>query len=248
MGNNPVNGIDPDGGFFGEIKAAWSWVKSGFQGWIGKNSLGEWQHARSTGKFIDDPDALPGSIRMEEMEIKNFGLGGLGRLEYNTAEFSMESKIDFGLQDVSDKGVKGHSIKLVTTKLVSSKVSFYNNGGFNPKYENDYFLKDGKVKGNLASISVEAGRFDIKSNIEYELSNWQYTGYINVPYIPTNAKFNGIAGLGAPYIEAKIKSKMNQKTLHIGLQEDFGKSITYNGLGFGGKVNLILQGTYTWKY
>lgn len=41
---------------------------------------------------------------------------------------------------------------------------------------------------------------------------------------------------------------MNQKTLHIGLQEYFGKSITYYGLGFGGKVNLMLQGIYTRKY
>jgi hypothetical protein len=41
---------------------------------------------------------------------------------------------------------------------------------------------------------------------------------------------------------------LKQKPLRIGLQEDFGKSITYYGLGFGGKVNLMLQGTYTWKY
>jgi hypothetical protein len=40
MGNNPVNGIDPDGGFDTWFGAFLSWVGSGFQGSIGKNDHG----------------------------------------------------------------------------------------------------------------------------------------------------------------------------------------------------------------
>ena len=41
---------------------------------------------------------------------------------------------------------------------------------------------------------------------------------------------------------------MNQKTLHIGLQEVFGKSLVYYGIGFGVKIDARLESIYTWKY
>ncbi|WP_442845083.1 RHS repeat domain-containing protein [Leeuwenhoekiella sp. H156] len=251
MGNNPINGVDPDGGLFGWIRASWHkmWnggevYKNDFDQWVWNSGVGEMEGSMNTGYNIDIGTS------------RNFGYAFLGKIEHNVTELSITPKIDFGVQVRRDGGAKGFSSSLIKFDIISAKFNFLNDDrslGFNS--EIDYFLKNNKIKGKAFSASIENGSFDQKWGLKYEAEFIPY-GIVfgpraSTPVLLLPKSLNVIPefGGGTPYTELKISNNVrdNSITIHGGLQEDWGHTYNYGLLGIGGKIDVRFQGSITWK-
>ena len=93
MGNDPVNGIDPDGGYKTKWGRFWGWANSGFQGkfWNNPNA--------------DDPNKRYGVIQeMEGVAGWNVWFDHDGWVRANLDEWSHQI-IDAGLVDINSKNL-----------------------------------------------------------------------------------------------------------------------------------------------
>ena len=156
---------------------------------------------------------------------------------------SSQTKLDFGVVNyVDDKGINGKSFKALTVDLLSFKTN-YNSETAKTVNSNDYFGKNGHVKGTIASVNVEKGGIDLKAGVTYDRNN------INGTY--TTANYGGV---GAPEKEVKvIHLSMHGINFKIGIQEDFGRSANLVGgnnpfLSFGAKIDIRVQKTVQWKF
>jgi hypothetical protein len=252
MGNNPINGVDPDGGLFGRIRA---WAHKLFNGGeIFKNDYDQWVWSSGAGK---DSGNMTDGFQLDIGEFKNFGYGGLGKVNAEITGFSLYSNVDIGIQKVKDGGTSGITFKGITANLFTTKINYQKENGFwNYSDSFDYIGKNGTVKGRLGSFSMEKG-FDIKGGAKYEASNWVRTGVAFSPkastiglLVPTDVKISNYeVGVGSPFTEAKVKYNVSKKTIsnHGGFQEDWGTSYNYGILGLGGKFGFRLQGSFEWK-
>ncbi len=235
MGNNPTNDVDPDGGLFGRIRA---WIyKQLHGGSIMKNEFDKWVWTSDTTLSGNNTDGYISS----DLEIKSFGYGWLGKFEAQSAEYTINSKVDFGFVYSRDKGRTGIDIKGPTVRLL--EMSFgYKNG----KYNQDMYYprKDRKFKGVIYSAKLEAPVFDYKQGRTWEtVSHPLY----KVPY---GIKTKDYFGVGRPYIEAKI-TDISKKGLsvHLGFQEDWGHSYGLRKIfGISGKVDFKAQSKINWKW
>ncbi|NAS32835.1 hypothetical protein GTQ40_17790 [Flavobacteriaceae bacterium R38] len=242
MGNNPINGIDPDGGLFGRLRAKRYARKHG--GSIYKSKKGKWNVVNV--EFSEEDGFV--------VTTKNFGYGGLGKFTWKTTTAEIEGKVDAGIQFVRDKGAKGVSAKLLTADFLTFKTNFVDpNGDLGIKNSFDYFLKDGKVKGSTLAVKAETSKLDLKAGIKYEADDWEILRMPSVvaPFtaVPKNFSAKAEYGVGKPFFEKKIvlSSNRDKIQIHFGLQEEWSKSYG-RYLAIAGKAGFRLQGVIDWEF
>lgn len=233
MGNNPINGVDPDGGLFGRIRA---WFYKQFNGGeIFKNDEGQWVWSRSFSQADFEGDDV---VNLDGFDYKNFGYGGLGKINVTTTGKGY-SKLDFGLV-YANQGITGVDLKGPTVRLMDSEFGFDTGKGFvNDIY---YVGKDGVLKGSLYSVQLESMKLDAKYS-----KTWEATLY---PNGVIEGKTESSGGFGKPYLEAKVTelSKKGMK-VHLGFQEDWGRSAGFfKVIGLSGKVGFRVQSKFEWEW
>ena len=244
MGNDPINGIDPDGGLFGRIRAlAYQFLHGGE---IYQNDNGKWYW--TSGTYQEDAD---GFTEVDLINDKDFGYGGLGKLTFEPHTANILSNLDVGLQHVNDAGVSGQAVKLLTANILTTDINLMTGTA-----SLDYFGKNGEVKGKLLSISQESGYIDIKGGYDYVAKDWITYGGVygrstaSTPVIiaPLRSSAKGKIGLGSPFLEAKIETntKDNSIKIHFGLQEEWSKSYG-RYLAISASAGFNFQGVINWK-
>lgn len=247
MGNNPINGIDPDGGLFGRIRA---WTYKLFNGGsIFKNDYDQWVWSSGVGEMTGDMNS---GFNIDIGSSRNFGYGGLGKISYEMTSLNVKTNLDVGFQNVNDKGISGYSLKALTFDIASSNLDFMNRTS-----SFDYIGKNGEVKGRLMSMSSESTAFDAKAGFKYTAKDFIRTGLIygkasaatigNI--MPTNISLEGKAAVGRPFLEGKMEvdSKKSNIKIHLGFQEEWSKSYGLPFFGIGGKVGFNSQVILDWK-
>jgi RHS repeat-associated protein len=234
MGNNPINGIDPDGALFGRIRA---WTYKLFNGGsITKNDFDKWVWSSDTQLSGNMTDGLASS----EMQMKNFGYGGFGKLTATSSEYSLNGNIDFGFVNAGlDIGPVSGSLKAATTDLISFNYGAKDDYITNTSQSTDSFHYVGKnniTKGTIFKVIGETGAW---GDYGYEKT---FKGTIGGR--PNETITNSNAILGWTIIRANVY-RATKKGVHfsIGLHEDIGGGFMFQG-SFEAKINR----TYSWKF
>ncbi len=242
MGNDPINGIDPDGGLFGRIRA-W-FYKQRHGGEIWKGSDDKWHWRNSTSEYGSSTTDFNGENSLGSLTIstKNFGYGGLGKIRATNTAFEYSGSLDFGAGRARDHFVKGWSVTGPTVRLLEFKNTIdYVNGQYRTGSKTYYMGEGGVLKGNLISGKIESLKGDIKAG-----STWQLRSGTWGQVIP---KIDGNAGIGAPFVESKIdKISKSGLSVHLGFQEDIKESLDAYGLGIIGKLNFRTQVDIDWRW
>lgn len=248
MGNNPINGTDPDGGLFGRIRAWLYKLRNG--GEIFKNDFDQWMWASGAERMGGNMDD---GYTINIGEARNFGYGGLGKLvEFDVQDFDVTAKSSFGLVNYSrDIGPVGAKFKVLTMDLFSYNAGFTRTGPNEwDTYANlDYAGKDGNFSGHLAAIDIETGAFDFKGKYGWQLND----GEFNI-----SAEDNLIVGVGAPMVELRgAHMSKHGFSFRGGLFEDFGGSFSLIPgsdpkdnpfLAIAGKLAIRTQLSFRWEW
>jgi len=232
MGNDPINGIDPDGGLFGRIRA---WIYKQFNGGsIMKNDFDKWiwtpdTDITSTGNITD-------GYTINGIELgKSFGYGGLGKLKISNFDIGANVKLEAGIVYKNDKGTTGLTAKLATITLFDTPINYNTDKGFTFPKNGYYIGKNGQFKGSGPSLSVESKKIDYKAGITWDNQS--------------NDTFKTYSGVGKPYLEFKHKIDSKGMSVHLGFQEDWGKSFGFfRVIGLSGKLNAKAQTNLIWEF
>lgn len=92
MGNNPINGVDPDGGLFGWVRAKWQQLWNG--GDVYKNDYDQWVWSSEAGETLGN---MNDGFNLDIGVSRNFGYGGLGKLSVTSEKAVVYGNIDFGI-------------------------------------------------------------------------------------------------------------------------------------------------------
>ena len=225
MGNNPINGIDPDGRFskFG------AWWRSGFipNSNYFEVSPGEW--AVGWDEWRSDPNV---GVYLFRIAIIENGPGITGNYKFNlTTEADISYKV--GFNNTNDLGLVGLSIDGGSLEVLKGSVDPQRYSTFPVDYWEDdaswqqgaqRILKIESPNNFTQGIRIETPWFDFKTKINYD---------------PTTLNFKNFEiGGGAPWLEAKIKfDHKGFHSLRAGTQEDIGGSINGHSMTasyFGG--------------
>ncbi len=217
MGNNPMNGVDPDGGLFGKFR---SWLKQTFSGgrrW--EDSDGDWHWQKGVGGKKGH------GLVFDEVIVKheNYGKAGPAGIKVNVNHFQVDGSLDAGFVYKRDRGFKGVTAKGPSVNLFKVELGF--NGSGEMTHNNlDYIGKDGKLKGSIVAANFETGNFDVKGKLAWE-GGVRPVGPVFVGYINVDTA-NSYIALGRPLTEVKMKDLGNKvkRSLHFGFQEEFGSS------------------------
>lgn len=232
MGNNPISGIDPDGGLFGHLRA---WVYKQFNGGeIHKDSMDKWIWSGTSGEQKDN--------QLAELKIKNFGYEGLGKIQFNSVEYGLNGNVDIGMLNHGvDAGLVGLKFKAATNLLefnigrsADTKKDIHWNNFFNY-----YGKKDIPTKVTVG-VDLEAGPYGdygyaVKSEIPYGMNGMQgarlaknttdgYVGWTVVRAHATKMDSNGI-------------------DFNINFEENVGAAFF-----LGGEIGVKVQGGFNWQF
>ncbi len=224
MGNNPINGVDPDGGLFGKWRAR-RWADN-HDGDVFQDAEGRWWGKAG---FTDQAGTWE----------KNFGHNGFG-ISANQFEFSVNSNVNFvvnmGLLGYKDYGVNGVKVDIASVEMLKwgAKSGFNTTTG--KKYSSsgieNYIFKDGNIIVK-SGVAVESIVGDIK------FGNKAIINYNNGFTVKNDIR----AAVGRPWIEGKYtRSHSGIHEFRFGVQEDFGGSY--------GPIGAVLSGFagFTIKY
>jgi len=235
MGNNPINGVDPDGGLFGWIRAKAHQLING--GEVYKNDYDKWVWS-SGGKGMSG--SMNDGYNIDIGESRSFGYGFLGKLELKSSEWSINGGVDFGFVNFSvDGGLAGFSVKGATTDLFK-----FNIGGkydnklqkYSPTHNIHYVGKNGMTQGTLYGASIETGIFG-----DYGFSK-KHKGKIggkSAIELPTTAT------VGWTIFRFTDIHKISRKgaDFSFSVHENFGAAF-----GFGTKSAIEGKSSYRWKF
>ncbi|MBL3655897.1 RHS repeat domain-containing protein [Fulvivirga sediminis] len=233
MGNNAINGIDPDGAY-SKFGAWWrslfhpgskvvpigdeygvmfsSWVPDGNGGYLQRmNTFYE-------GNIVFDFDP-------EHFKGQGFEVGG-------------NFKITMGMQLLNDNIFAGYTLNAGSVTLLewSPKLAWEYGKGFSQSTLGLHYAGQNGIVKFSQGASYEGGG-DLKYSVDYIYN--QKTAFMT--------KVNTHVGIGAPFVEAKYShdNVHGGGVLKVGLQEDASRSLnTGTGLSFGVSGSLNAQMTY----
>lgn len=234
MGNDPINGIDPDGGLFGRIRA---WIHKQFNGGsMHQRTDGKWAWQKGTGGVaaLGDGD---GDLTGVSLQYKNFGYGGLGKLEATSSTFAVSGEYNVGILNHGlDIGLIGLELNANTTLSSFSYGRQIKDGQWSPineSFDSNYRDKYAE-KRTTVGASVETpfgdGSFNLKGvKLAGKGSKWQTAKEIKAGYAILGLQFH----------------KLNSKGLDFGfsIQEDVGAQFF-----FGGSLDVNINTSYKWRF
>lgn len=224
MGNNPVNGIDPNGGFFGWIRSHLHQLFNG--GEVYKNDDDQWIWMKAEGNT--------NSSELSELKIRNFGYGGFGKLTNNYNKWEVSGSLDVGMTNFAvDYGIFGFKTKAATT-LYSFQV------GQNTKTKGKWTW-DNEKYNNLDGKNKEV-RGIVEGGIEAGLVG----GSINHKFSQTGKKMTSESNFEIAYT---ILTLSLHDVSTKGVNFDFSAEEDFGGAVFiGAQVKAGLSGSYSWKF
>ena len=147
MGNNPANGVDPDGGLFGKLRANVYAFFSG--GNVVQDNYGNWLVTQDVGSSQAGAPIPMGSgyllpeAGVTSVTVQNFGLSGLG----GTATFANSTVMGAWAQDQ-------WATQVQYDELLRYDLGLSN--GIEPSYPETYFMPTAPLKGIMASRTLYA--------------------------------------------------------------------------------------------
>jgi RHS repeat-associated protein len=235
MGNNPANGVDPDG-----------------RDWY-LNNKGKVENLVGVTGEVDGYDLvmrddisylLPGiTINSNPVEVAASGnMPTWLMTKFNTGGFEMGFGVTFtmGPQNLNDAGPGGYTASSGAVTLLKIRPTLkgvYGEGfggssfGFEIAGNNDKstMLFGGRKEGIY-------GLFDIKGYRNYVMNNNTATLDLNKTSVGGGTRFTEIL-----FVHDHIN---NKSELKIGIQEDWAGSAGLRGLNFGVQVDFNIQGTF----
>jgi RHS repeat-associated protein len=209
MGNNPVNGVDPNGGLFGKWRAEfWAWRNNG----TSYQENGEWYAYGSTSQAaIGNSFGRQGLV----MGSKLYDFGVEGNVSF---------KASMGLQKINDAVVSGVDVQLASARLGEFKIGSswsLEKGGkdtFNKPFTGP--LKDGKLLIDTGA-QVEGVPVPVGTGIVPMDFKVKYTSALD-PSTRVLTPYEVMGGVGGPFVEVRgtHNFQTNVDTWKAGLQED----------------------------
>lgn len=233
MGNNPTNGVDPDGGLFGRIRAWFYKLTHG--GSIMKNEFDKWVWASDT--KLSGNNA--GGYMSSDLEMKSFGYGGFGKFHRKSSEVFITGKVDLGFANHGfDTGLLGGGIKIATSDLLNfnlgGKKKYGGSWEWNNNYKN-YKDSDKPYTGTMFGIDIESPYGDYGYNASLKgVSPFSEKYNHSKPQLSVN--HNVYAGYAVLRLHGLDISKKGVG-ISLNLEENFGASFFIGGtVNMGGKI------------
>ena len=233
MGNNPLNGIDPDGAFFGWVRARWRQLWNGGDVYKDKNDKWVWKKTEFGEKGI-------GENNFDEIVVryKNFGYGGFGKFTRTSSTWSLNGLVDVGASNFAyDTSIVGFSGKMQAEDLFSFNLggTWENGGEYNSENEIFYRGKNYEYRGTTGRAVIETGIYG-----DYGIeSRWNKNGSYGTQ---NDSPLNVV--LGWTILRANF-SKLTKEGVHfsIGAHEDVGAAFI-----LGGSLEFKFLDNYEWKF
>ena len=232
MGNNPINGIDPDGGLFGRIRA---WAHKLFNGGeIFKNDYDQWVWSSGSGEITGN---MTNGFALDIGESRNFGYGGLGKLVTNSSSIAVSGEYNVGILNHGlDVGLIGLELNANTTLGSFSYGTQVKNGQWsqiNESFVSNYRDKYAQ-KRTTDGFSIETpygdGSFNVKGvKPSGKGSKWQTANEIKAGYAILGLQFHKLTSKGLDF--------------DFSVQEDVGLQFF-----LGGSLDVNIQSSYQWKF
>jgi len=225
MGNNPVSGVDPDGGYslLGAL-----WRSAYYRGSKPYQVDGEWGYNAPSGRY---EDVNGYRVPVIETYIGTPGIRiGDYRVDYGF-EWDFYLNTSIGFQSIKDRGPVGGTWKLNSQRLIEAR-----KGGLisltSPEFETH---ATGFIEGQHIDLAarIEGKFLDLKAGktLKLDPNSNEYKDYET--YI----------GLGTTLTELKVihNSVHNNVTIKRGVQEEIGWSLGVGGLQAGLEVGFNIQ-------
>ncbi|MGJ8733394.1 MAG: RHS repeat domain-containing protein [Cellulophaga sp.] len=249
MGNNPMNGIDPDGGLFGKIRALFYKFRHG--GSIYKNSQDKWTWTKSSGGIYGDNE---NGYNLGGIEFRNFGYGGVGKLVDNNDWYANSSgNLNVGIMNMNLKAFSAAEFGVSNNSTIASF---------------DYNIRDGVLKtfksekndesrigtykeGERTIFGGYEGVKESRGNIGYAAKY-----FIGIDYSNT---FSNPAGQNRYSSNKSTNSEVNVSVLvfnnkfhnltSTGVNIDIGAELGVGGaIFFGGEINVEAGKSVRWEW
>lgn len=205
MGNNPISGVDPDGGYYDGWQAFWAWVGGGFKGDIEHPGLGgnknysiAWTERHDSGEILWTTHQKWGNISHDKLGVEN------GHVYANVL-----------------KGNKSYDSKFLGASTNYSFIEFNalfapDLDGFTASADAAYFKQDVALRLGTDNINVNgSGNFEFLS-ADAKAGSYIYTG--------NNGKYGGSGTLeaGAHVVKAEATGGFSL----LGVEVDYTVGVT----------------------